>query len=91
MALESMMPHFGSVTEPSAAPNSTSTSARVMFCRPSDAACAASPLGALMLMLTVRFPSPSLSATDTVMSEGSKSAPSSFARAARRLLATEEL
>ena len=83
------MVSHGSDTEPAFAPNNTSTSARVMFCSTSDASCAVSPLGALMLMLTVRLPSPSLSVTETVMSEGSKPRPSSFARAAVRLLAIE--
>eukprot|EP00964_Phaeocystis_antarctica_P127511 scaffold91165_cov60-Phaeocystis_antarctica.AAC.1 len=75
-------------TEPASAPSSTSTSVRVMFCSTPDASCAASPLGAPMLMLTDRCPSPSLSVTKTMMSEALT--PSALARAAGRLLATEE-
>ena len=83
-----MVPHTCSLTEPSSAPNRTSTSARVMLCSTLDASCAFLPLGASMLMLTDRFPPPSL-VTETTMSEESKSAPSSFARATVRLLAME--
>ena len=60
-----------------------------MFCSTADASCAAVPLGAVMLMLTDTFPSPSLSVTTTTMSEASKPAPSSLARAAEILLAME--
>ena len=60
-----------------------------MFCSTADASCATVPLGAVILMLTDIFPSPSLSVTKTTMSEASKPGPNSFARAAEILLAME--
>ena len=82
-----MSEHTGSTTEPSFAPNSTSTSAGAMGCSPSNASCAAIAVGALMLKVTEESPSPS-AIDETAMSVASKDGPSWLARGAAKVLAS---
>eukprot|EP00964_Phaeocystis_antarctica_P085994 scaffold54397_cov54-Phaeocystis_antarctica.AAC.1 len=83
-----MSEHTGSTTEPSFAPNSTSTSAGAMGCSTSNASCAAIAVGALMLKVTEESPSPS-AIDETAMSVASKDGPSSLASSAGKLLASK--
>ena len=77
MASSSMMPQFGSVTEPLLAPNTTAVCSGSMACNIFDVSYAAVLVGALMTKLTASTPSPSVSTADTSMSEGSTGTPES--------------
>ena len=66
-----MIPQFGSVTEPSAAPNTAASGSGVRICSAFDTACAAMLVFAQIVMLTDNTPSPSVSISETTMSEGS--------------------